>query len=88
MAIEFAVQQWYKDQSSRNPVSILLHFSLRNRFMSLFSYHDEDKRRRTEEQREIDEVKQEVFNLPDNLIRGKNHRARIRIEWNNRGWPI
>ena len=56
--------------------------------MSVFSYHDEDKRRRTEEQREIDEVKQQVFNLPDNLTRGKNHRSGARIEWNKRGCPI
>lgn len=31
------------------------------------SFHDEQKRRQTEEQRELDEIKQEVFNLPDNI---------------------
>lgn len=88
MAIEFTVQQWYNDQSSRNLVSIILHFGLLSRFTSLYSYHDEDKRRRTEEQREIDEVKQQVYNLPDNLTRGENHWSRVRIEGNDRGWPI
>jgi len=34
------------------------------------SFHDKRKRRQNEEQQELDELRQEVFNLPDNIERG------------------
>jgi hypothetical protein len=37
---------------------------------NLFSFQDERKRRQNDDQKELEELKQEVFNLPDNVERG------------------
>lgn len=34
------------------------------------SFRDQKHRRQNEEQEELEQLKQEVFNLPDNLARG------------------
>ena len=35
------------------------------------SFYDGKAKRENEQQRELDEMKEEVFNLPDNLVRGE-----------------
>ena len=37
---------------------------------SFISFHDERKRRQNNDQKELEELKQEVFNLPDNVEHG------------------
>ena len=52
----------------------------------MFSFHDEQKRRQTEEEQELEEIKQEVFNLPDNinnsgLFLEKNNNLKIGVSY-------
>ncbi|CAF4534188.1 unnamed protein product [Rotaria sp. Silwood1] len=59
-------QKWltsmsYNNDSSTNPITI--------------AFHDERKRRQNERQQQLDELKREVFNLPDNITYTETEKA-------------
>lgn len=78
LCLESQKRQWltsmsYSNDSSINPIAILYEFCLSRTTLSTVSsrFRDEHKRRETEEKQALDELKREVFNLPDTVDYGE-----------------
>lgn len=76
--LEAQKRQWlasmpYKNDPSINPIAILYEI-LQEKYSfdwnALSRFHDERKRRENEQEQELDELKREVFNLPDDVEYG------------------
>ena len=78
LVVDVQKRQWmaslpYANDPNINPITLLYvnidHCVLFN-MNCCFRFRDERKRRQNEQQQELDELKREVFNLPDNIDYG------------------